>query len=110
MNNKTEDIAISDLAKTLASIDQSAQFELAYNYITNIKKQNRKERNEPSNIKDNTVTIGDLMYHFVIQEAETELKLALGWSTICLLKQRQDKLELSDEVTSKIIEKIMSDM
>ena len=43
MNNKTEDIAISDMAKTLASLDQSAQFELAYNYITNIKKQNRKE-------------------------------------------------------------------
>ena len=108
MNNKTEDIAISDLAKTLASIDQSAQFELAYNYITNIKKKERKGRNEPINIKDNTVTIGDLMGHFVKEAAETELKFALGWSTIALLKQRQHNLELSDEVTSKIIEKIIS--
>ena len=110
MNTQTEDIAISDMAETLASIDQSAQFKLAYDYITNIKKQNRKERNEPTNIKDNTVTIGDLMYHFIIQEPETKLKLALGWSAICLVKQRQDKLELSDEVTSKIIQKIISDM
>ena len=39
MNSNTQDIAISDMAKTLASIDQSAQFELAYNYITNIKKK-----------------------------------------------------------------------
>ena len=110
MNNNTEDIAISDIAKTLASIDQSAQFKLAYDYITNIKKQNREERNEPTNIKDKTVTIGDLMYHFVIQAAETELKFALGWSAICLLKQRQHNLDLSDEDISKIIEKIICDM
>ena len=50
------------------------------------------------------------MYHFIIQEPETKLKLALGWSAICLVKQRQDKLELSDEVTSKIIQKIICDM
>jgi hypothetical protein len=50
------------------------------------------------------------MYHFVIQEPETKLKFALGWTTICFLKQRQDKLELSDEDTSKIIQKILSDM
>ena len=50
------------------------------------------------------------MGHFVKEAAETELKFALGWSTIALLKQRQHNLELSDEVTSKIIEKIMSDM
>ena len=34
MNTQTEDIAISDMAETLASIDQSAQFKLSYDYIT----------------------------------------------------------------------------
>lgn len=110
MNNNTEDIAISDMAKTLASVDQSAQFQIAYDHITNFKKHTREERNEPINKKDKTITLGDLMYHFSIEEGETKLKFALGWSTICLLKQRQNNLELSDEDTSKIIEKIMSDM
>ena len=109
MNNKSEDIAMSDMAKTLHSIDQREQFKIAYDYITNIKKE-REERNEPINIKDKTIYLGDLMYHFVNQEAETKLKFALGWSTICFIKQRQHKLELSDEDTSKIIQKILSDM
>ena len=110
MNNKSEDIAMSDMAKTLHSIDQREQFKIAYDYITNIKKKEREERNEPINIKDKTIYLGDLMYHFVNQEAETKLKFALGWSTICFIKQRQHKLELSDEDTSKIIQKILSDM
>ena len=110
MNNKTEDIAMSDMAKTLHSINQREQFKLAYDYITNIKKKRREERNEPINIKDKTIYLGDLMYHFANQEAETKLKFALGWSTICFIKQRQHKLELSDEDTSKIIEKILCDM
>ena len=42
MNNKTEDIAMSDMAKTLHSIDQSKQFKIAYDYITNIKKKRGK--------------------------------------------------------------------
>ena len=75
-----------------------------------LKKKKREKRNEPINIKDKTIYLGDLMYHFANQEAETKLKFALGWTTICFIKQRQHKLELSDEDTSKIIEKILCDM
>ena len=112
MNNKSEDIAMSDMAKTLHSIDQREQFKIAYDYITNIKKKEREKRNEPINIKDKTIYLGDLMYHFANQEAETKLKFALGWTTICFIKQFQNKFEfeLSDEDTSKIIQKILSDM
>ena len=42
MNNNSEDIAMSDMAKTLHSIDQREQFKIAYDYITNIKKRERR--------------------------------------------------------------------
>lgn len=92
-----------ELAAAFRRLDQRAIFESTFKYV----------RTNMGKADGDRISISDILSCLMAPEANASEKFHLGWSAICMIRQRQHHMDMTNEelrqITQMIVDKMTED-